>query len=191
MAAAAQSLLKEVEEKRKREEARLESDLLSKQMDIRKKTEEEVSRISNTAKAQAAEQSQRERIRIEGAGKLQAKKLLFDATEKMLENNLDSLKQEFADFARSDQYRNLLPQMVQYASKRLGGDIGVICRPEDADLFKNTGSVQILNTNLNSIGGFKAEKKDGTLELDLTFEEILRNHQDEVRAMIQSPEQGP
>jgi len=189
MATAAESLLKEVEEKRKREEAKLEADLSSKQEEIRIETEQEITRISDYAKAQSADQSQRERIRIEGAGKLQAKKLLFDATEKMLENNLAALKQEFADFARSDQYRNLLPQMAQYASKRLGGEVGVICRREDADLFKNIGSVKVLSTDLNSIGGFKAEKKDGTLELDLTFEEILRSHQDEVRALIQNPDQ--
>jgi V/A-type H+-transporting ATPase subunit E len=189
MATAAESLLKEVEEKRKREEIKLEAEFSSKQQQIRKKTDEEISKISNTAQSQAKDQSQRERIRIEGAGKLKAKKLLFDATEKMLENNIALLKQAFADFARSDQYRNLLPAMVRYASNRLGGDIGVICRRQDADLFSSNSSVQVLSTDLNSIGGFKAEKKDGTLELDLTFEEILRNHQDEVRALIQNPGQ--
>ncbi len=43
---------------------------------------------------------------------------------------------------------------------------------------------RIASANLNAIGGFKADSEDGTLELDLTFEEILRSREDEVRASI-------
>ena len=48
--------------------------------------------------------------------------------------------------------------------------------------------VEVASSNLNSIGGFKAERKDGTLELDLTFEEILRGREEEVRGSILSGE---
>jgi vacuolar-type H+-ATPase subunit E/Vma4 len=61
--------------------------------------------------------------------------------------------------------------------------MGVICRPADEPIFKTEG-LQVVSSNLNSTGGFKAESEDGTLELDLTFEEILRNHEEEARASI-------
>ena len=181
---AAESLLREVEEKRKRDISRLEAEYSAKEEEIKQRAQQELSDISESARKLAAELSQREKIRINGAGKLQAKKQVFDATEKMLENNLAALKQVFAGYARSKAYNDLLRRMVKYSSRRLGDGIGVVCRQVDAGTLVGAGA-KILSSNLNSIGGFKAESKDGSLELDLTFEEILRFHQDGVRALIQ------
>jgi V/A-type H+/Na+-transporting ATPase subunit E len=184
---AAQTLLREVEGKRKRILEQLDSEQAAKKEEIRKKVEQERSAILESAGRQADELSQRERIRIEGAGKLRAKRLIFDATEKMLESKIAALKQALAEFARSEEYSDLLPRMVRYASKRLAGEIGVICRPSDGPLLKELG-VDLISSNLNSIGGLIAQRKDGTLELDLTFEEILRNREEQVRVLIQSKE---
>jgi V/A-type H+/Na+-transporting ATPase subunit E len=184
---AAETLLREVEEKRKKALEALDADLSTKSAEIERRTEEEKLRIQENAKNQAAELSQREKIRIDGASKLQAKKLIFDATEKMLENNLDTLRQALSDYAGSKEYAALLPKLVDYASKRLGGEINVICRQADLPALKKTG-VEVTASNLNTIGGFKAERKDGTLELDLTFEEILRGREEEVRGSILSGE---
>jgi V/A-type H+/Na+-transporting ATPase subunit E len=182
---AAESLLREVEEKRKKALSALEDDYAKKKEDITKPISSETAKISDIAKAQASELSQREKIRIEGAGKLQAKKLLFDATETMLESNLSAIKEAFAQYARSGEYPELLNRMLGYASRRLGGEIRVVCRKDDADLIRKAG-VSPISADLNSIGGFIADNKDGSLELDLTFEEILRNHQEEVRSIIQT-----
>ena len=73
--------------------------------------------------------------------------------------------------------------MAVYASKRLGGKIVVTCRRQDEAALKAAGA-KVASTSLNSIGGFKADSEDGSLELDLTFEEILRSREDEVRASI-------
>jgi V/A-type H+-transporting ATPase subunit E len=186
---AAETLLREVEEKRKKTLEQLDEEQAAKKEEIKKRLEEERSSILESARKQALELSQREVIRVDGAGKLQAKKVIFDATEKMLENNISSLKQAFAEFAKSKEYPELLLRMVRYASKRLGGEIGVICRESDAAALRKAG-VEVISSNVNSIGGFKAEKKDGTLELDLTFEEILRNREEEVRVLIQTKKES-
>ncbi|MGA2874077.1 MAG: V-type ATP synthase subunit E [Nitrososphaerales archaeon] len=184
---AADTLLREVEEKRKKALEALDADFSTKSAEIKRRAEEEKLRIQDNAKKQAAELSQREKIRIDGASKLQAKKLVFDATEKMLENNLTTLRQALLDYAGSKEYSALLTRLVAYASKRLGGEINVVCRQADAIALKKAG-VEVASSNLNSIGGFKAERKDGTLELDLTFEEILRGREEEVRGSILSGE---
>ena len=111
----------------------------------------------------------------------------FDATEKMLESNISALKQVLAEFADSKEYSQLLPRLVQYASKRLGGNIGVRCRAADAQAIKKAGA-KVLSTDLPTIGGFKAESEDGNFELDLTFEEMLRTHDEKVRASIMGKE---
>ena len=180
---AAESLLREVEDKRKRTLDQLNSDYTSRINDLKSRAESDKQSIHEDSRKKAQELAQREKIRIEGAAKLQGKKLIFDATEKMLETNLDELRRTLAEWSSSRDYHELLPRMIRYAAKRLGGEIRIICRQDDAAALKKLG-VDIESSNLNSIGGFKAEKKDGTLELDLTFEEIIRSREEEIRRSI-------
>ncbi|MHB8567953.1 MAG: V-type ATP synthase subunit E [Nitrososphaerales archaeon] len=178
-------MLREVEAKRKNALQALDAEYSSKVAEVKSRAEKERGSITESARKQSSELSQREKIRIEGASKLQSKKMIFDATEKMLENNIASLKQSLAAYTGTKEYTELLPKMAMYSAKRLGGEIAVKCREKDAPLLKKAG-YEILASNLNTMGGLKAERKDGTLELDLTFEEILRSRDEEVRGLILS-----
>ncbi len=177
------SLLKEVEEKRSRALDALEEEFKAKREEIGKRTASESSYIAEAAMKEAGDLSQKETTRVLGAAKLQAKKAMFDAIEALLENNISLLKEELATYAESPAYKQLLSKMAAYAAKRLGGKVVVVCREEDAAGLKAAG-VKIASSDLNSIGGFRAESSDGTLEMDLTFEEILRSREDEVRSAI-------
>lgn len=177
------SLLKEVEERRSKALEALETEYGAKREEVNRRTTEQVSYVQESANKEAIALSQKEGTRVQGAAKLQAKKSLFDATETLLENNVSLLRQELAAFAETPAYRELLAKMAGYASKRLGGKISVVCRESDEAALKEAGA-KILSTDLNSMGGFKAENADRTLELDLTFEEVLRNREDDVRAAI-------
>ncbi|MGH2637711.1 MAG: V-type ATP synthase subunit E [Rhabdochlamydiaceae bacterium] len=183
---AAETLLREVEDKRKKTLDQLDADRAAKKQEIAARVDRERQSIRESARKQAQELCQREKIRIEGAAKLQAKKLIFDATEKMLEKSIVEVKRALAEYSVSSKdYPDLLIKMAKYACKRLGGEIRVMCRPGDETILKRAG-VQIAASNLNSMGGFKAERTDGSLELDLTFEELLRSREEEVRSLIQS-----
>jgi len=177
------TLLNELEGKHNAALKQLDDEYNAKREELKRRTEEESSNILETAKNEAVTLSQKERIQIIGAAKLQAKKIGFDATEKMLETNISSLRQTLGEYAESKEYSRLLPRMLRYASRRLGGEIAVECRSEDAPAIEKAG-VKVLSANLMTIGGFKAESEDGNLELDLTFEELLRTHEEEVRAAI-------
>ncbi len=177
------ALLKEVEERRRKALEALEAEYSAKQEEVKKRTEEQLAYVMESAKREAVAMAQKEVTKTEGASKLQAKKLLFDATEKQLENNISALRDALAELAESSAYPDLLARMARYASKRLGGKIVVTCRKGDEGPLKAAGA-KVASTSLNTMGGFKAESEDGTLELDLTFEEILRSREDEVRASI-------
>ncbi len=41
-----------------------------------------------------------------------------------------------------------------------------------------------IGSSIQTLGGIVAENKDGTKELDLTFEELLRTHEDEVKGFL-------
>ncbi len=180
---AAESLLKEVEEKRKKTIDMLEAEYSAKKAEVTSRAAEQKAYILDSSKKEAATLAQRERIRIEGAAKLQSKKMAFDATEKMLESNIAALKQMIGDLSASKEYSEMLSKMTAYATKRLGGNIAVRCRSSDLPMMKKLG-VKVASSDLESAGGFKATSADGTLELDLTFEELLRNREEEVRAFV-------
>ena len=179
----AETLLREVEERRKKALEQLEAEYAAKKAEILKRTEEERSYIQESGRKEGLSLAEKERIRITGATKLQAKKLVFDATEKMLETNIASVKKVLGDLTQSKEYPDLTARMVRYASGRLGKGTRIIARSADAPVLKKSGA-DVVSSDLNSIGGFKAESEDGTLELDLTFEEILRNHEEQARASI-------
>jgi vacuolar-type H+-ATPase subunit E/Vma4 len=183
----AETLLKEVEDRRRKALEQLEVEYAAKKAEVAARTTEQSAYVEGNGKTQALMLSERERTRIAGAAKLQAKKLIFDATEKMLANNLAALKQALADYAGTKEYPELLSRMAKYASGRLGGSIEVICRPGDVAILKKAGA-KVTSSNLNSIGGFKAESANGELELDLTFEEVLRSHEEDARAYILNKE---
>ena len=176
-------MLGEVEEKRKKTIQMLEFEYSAKKDEVAKRTGEQRAYIQDSSKKEAAAATQREKIRIGGAAKLQSKKLIFDSTEKMLEANVAALRQVLAEYASSKDYPDLLSKMVAYANKRLGGSISVVCRPADSAAMKKHG-VKVTSADLESMGGFKATNKDGTLELDLTFEDLLRGREEEARALL-------
>ncbi|MDA4115725.1 MAG: V-type ATP synthase subunit E [Thaumarchaeota archaeon] len=177
------ALLKEVEDRRNKALEAMDSEYSAKRDEVKKRTAEQVAYLMDSAKTEALSLSQKEVTRLEGASKLQAKKMQFDATEKLLESNIASLEQAMAEFAASPAYPELLAGMVKYAGKRLGGKVGVVCRKADEAALKAAGA-KVVSASLNSMGGFKAENEDRTLELDLTFEEILRGREDDVRAAV-------
>ena len=75
----------------------------------------------------------------------------------------------------------MLEKLVAYSKKVLAKDIIIHCREEDKSFFKSGVKV---GSTITTLGGFIAENKEGTKELDLTFEELLRNNEDEIKNTI-------
>jgi vacuolar-type H+-ATPase subunit E/Vma4 len=73
--------------------------------------------------------------------------------------------------------------MVNVARKRLGQDAQVHCREEDRQILKDLHAT-VSNKPIQTLGGIIVENKEGTMELDLTFEELLRTRDEEVRVIL-------
>ena len=126
--------------------------------------------------------SERESSRIIEGGKLEAKKILFEAINTNLDSNFDSIKQELGKFTKSADYKKIIQKMIETSKKKLGKEIVIHCRKEDESLFKEKGIT--VGSSIQTIGGIIAENKKGTKELELTFEELLRSHEDEIKNKI-------
>ena len=131
---------------------------------------------------EAATRSEQEATRIIEAAKLQAKKIIFEAVNVKMDSIFAQIKSEIGNYTKTPEYNNTLKKMALTAQKHLGKNIGIGCREVDRSTFNELG-VNVTKT-INSIGGLSAENMDKTMELDLTFEELLRIHEDEIRATI-------
>jgi vacuolar-type H+-ATPase subunit E/Vma4 len=93
-----------------------------------------------------------------------------------------TIREKLKTFAGSTDYKIALQKMVATAKKHLGPNINIICREQDRSALTDMG-VNVIKTN-QTIGGVIAENENGSKELDMTFEELLRIHEDEVKSSI-------
>ena len=171
----------EIQNRKKNDLAELDKKLNDKKSEIDSQKNTAVKELKQNYENEAKTKAEREGARIIEAGKLEAKKILFDAINKNLDSTFDVIKKELDGYSKKPEYQTVLQKLVDYSKKVLAKEIVVRCREEDKSFFGD--GVEVTST-IQSLGGFVAENKEGTKELDLTFEELLRNNEDEIKNTI-------
>jgi len=177
-----ETFLIEIENRKKKDLARLHKELDEKGTAIQNQRDTQIKEIQERFTNEAKFKSEREFARIIESARLQAKKILFDAINANLESAFDVIKQEVKNYVKLPQYKKTLETMVNTSKKKLGQNIIVHCREEDRTVLKEMGVT--IGSSIQTLGGIIAENKDGTKEIDLTFEELLRTHEDEIKGFL-------
>lgn len=177
-----ETFLLEIENRKKREIGSLDKDLAEKKSKLQTELDITVKEIQEKFANEAKVKSEREYARIIEAGKLQAKKIMFDAINANMQSAFDVIKKEVENYTKSPQYKKALETMVNSAKKKLGQNIVVHCRNEDKSVLKDMGVT--VDKSIKTLGGIVAENKEGTKELDLTFEELLRTNEDQIKSFL-------
>jgi Archaeal/vacuolar-type H+-ATPase subunit E len=179
----AEALLKELEQKKANALKAIEEEFRSNLKELEENTRKEIEAIIKKAEADAKSKAQAETNRIIGAARLEAKRIIFDATDKMMTHNIKKLQDILKSYASTESYKKLVVDMAKYATSRLGKGAFIACRKEDKQLLNDKG-FKIADNELQCIGGIKAFDSSKTLELDLTFEELLRMKNEQLTAEI-------
>lgn len=142
----------------------------------------------NEIKTESARQTElevgRERAQRLARAKLEARKLVFEARERRMGHLIGRARQLLADFTKSDDYPDLLKEMYGYATKSLGKQVKVSGRAQDAALLRSVAGKAFSDTPLAITGGLVVETADGARRLDLSFDELLRRREDQVRELL-------
>ena len=171
----------EIQNRKKNDLAELDKKLGDKKSETDTQKNSTVKELKENYANEAKTKAEREGARIVEAGKLEAKKILFDAINKNLDSTFDVIKKELEGYSKKSEYTQVMQKLVDYSKKVLAKEIVVRCREEDKSFFKD--GVQVGST-IQTLGGFIAENKEGTKEIDLTFEELLRNNEDEIKNTV-------
>ncbi|MCH6571729.1 MAG: hypothetical protein IH780_04080 [Thaumarchaeota archaeon] len=176
------TFLHEIEDRKKNDITNIDKEFDDKKSETEIKKNTAVKEIQERYSKEAKIKSEKEASKIVEAGKLEAKKILFNAINKNLDSTFDVIKQELSNYTKTSEYKKILQKMVETSKKKLDNNIIVHCRKEDQTIF-NSGDITV-GSPIQTLGGIIAENKDGTKELDLTFEELLRTHEDEIKNTI-------
>jgi vacuolar-type H+-ATPase subunit E/Vma4 len=172
----------EIEGRKRREVESLDIRLAEEKTAIQIKKDSAIKEIQEYYSNDSRLKSEREAARIVEAARLQAKKIVFDAINLNLDSAFVIIKEKIRSYAQSADYKIALQKMVVNAKKHLGPNINIICREQDRSALTDMG-VNVIRTT-QTIGGVIAENENGSKELDMTFEELLRIHEDEVKSSI-------
>ncbi len=173
--------VEEIQNRKKNDLAELDKKLSDKKSETDSKKNSAVKELKENYANEAKTKAEREGARIVEAGKLEAKKILFDAINTNLDSTFDVIKKELDGYSKKSEYKKILQKLIDYSKKVLAKEIIVHCREEDKSFFKSGVKV---GSTIQTLGGFIAENKEGTKEIDLTFEELLRNNENEIKNTI-------
>ena len=126
----------------------------------------------------------RERAQRIAAAKLRARKLLYEAREARLERALEETRALLEKYTESDDYPATLQRMYDAATRELGKSVRVRGRAADASRLAKVAGKSADPTPLPILGGLVAETPDGARRLNLSFDELLRLHEDRVRETL-------
>jgi V/A-type H+-transporting ATPase subunit E len=177
-----ETFVQEIENRKRKEIETIEKDSQESKSKLQAEMNHAIKEIQERFSIEAKVKSEREQARIIEASRLQAKKIIFDAINANMQSAFAVIRQEIENYTKSPQYRNALETMISNSKKKLGQNIIVHCREEDKSILKELGVST--NKSIKTLGGIIAENKEGTRELDLTFEELLRTNEDQVKSFL-------
>ncbi len=172
----------EIQDRKRKELAILNSLLDEKKNRVAQIKNEKLIEIKEKYENESENKAQREFARITESARLEAKKILFDAINMNMSVALDAIKHELKNSTKKADYKKTLEKMVLYAKRYLGDDIIIKCREPDIPYLKEMKVT--VGSSISTMGGIVALDKSQSREIDLTFEELLENNEDEIKNFL-------
>lgn len=179
-------LLAEIESKGSAELAAAEQRLAATRSALERDRDHRIKELTDSIGRAGEEESTRLRQRQLAGAKMQARKLEYEARERALSSSLDGARGLLGEYTRSGEYSEALKRMYRYATDRLGKDLKVAGRAEDASLLKSIAGKGFDPAPEPILGGLVASSADGSRRLTLSFDELLRLRESELRELLAS-----
>ncbi len=176
-----------VEEIRQHAEAELRATLEHEKAELTRIAAErdgKIAEVRATSQRSAETEVARERAQRVAAAKLQARKMLYEARERRLENGLGETRTLLANYTSSPAYPAVLKRMTEVASQSLGKQLRISGRADDAAVLAKVAGKSFDPTPQPILGGLVAETTDQSRRLNLSFDELLRLREDRVRELL-------
>ena len=179
-----ESLVEEIRQHAEAELAATVQKQAAEEAQIRGDRDRKVAEIRAAGQRATESEVARERAQRLAAAKLAARKLLYEAREQRLEDGLRETRTLLSAYTSSAAYPTVLKRMVDAATATLGRQIRISGRSEDAAALAKVAGKAFDPTPRAILGGIVAETTDQSRRLNLSFDELLRLREDEVRELL-------
>lgn len=139
--------------------------------DVRARTES----LMKDKESQAEEQASRERLREMARAELESKRMVLQAQREVLDQ---VLKEAREGLRNSAPHEELLKVLVKAHTEEISDGI-ILCTKEEAPVLRRLVEAEVKD-ELDGIGGFIIESRDGSRRVNLTFETLLDDLWEEV-----------
>jgi len=176
-----------VEEIRQRAEAELRATVEGQKVEetrIAHDRDQRIAEIRATSQRATDAEVARERAQRVAAAKLQARKMLYEAREQRLEDGLRETRGLLSAQTTTPGYPAVLKRMVEVANDALGRQLRISGRTADAAVLAKVAGKAFDPTPQPILGGLIATTTDGSRRLNLSFDELLRLREDQVRELL-------
>jgi len=172
--------------------ARIEEDARKEIDEIIKAAEGEAKRIIEGAREEGKKEAEkitkkgkkeaeRARDRIISAAKREARMMITNAKEEVIQQCLEIIREKMASMP-SKEYKKIVEDMVKDAIEEGGDYVLFYSRKEDKKIAEKL-NIDV-GGEIDAIGGVVLKAKDGSKEIDLTFDFLLERKKEEIRIMI-------
>ncbi len=128
----------------------------------------------------AAEAESNERI---SSAQLKAKKTVTEARNRLLEESLSAMWDEFRKVTQTNEYEAMMKRLITGAEKELGEKAMVNVNSSDLKLAKKF-SENVSQKPADIAGGAIVCTKDGSITIDNSLESIFENGKEEAKSAI-------
>ena len=172
--------------------ARIEEDARKEIDEIIKAAEGEAKRIIEGAREEGKKEAEkitkkgkkeaeRARDRIISAANREARMMITNAKEEVIQQCLEIIREKMASMP-SKEYKKIVEDMVKDAIEEGGDYVLFYSRKEDKKIAEKL-NIDV-EGEIDAIGGVVLKAKDGSKEIDLTFDFLLERKKEEIRIMI-------
>lgn len=168
MLMALENIIKEVEERKKREIDRITAEYEAMRQSVESETEKRIKQIKETFEKKKQEEAKSIEKREIDAAKMEAKRILRDKTSELIDLNLEKSMTFLTTIRDYKGYDKIVREMAETSTKALGKGCRIRISPKDARLLGEFKGAEIVEEEVDPVGGLIAESSDGTREMNLT-----------------------
>lgn len=176
-------LKKEMLKKAEREAERTLSEQKEKDNALTAEARKEGKRVVEEAKGEVGLMIENERNEQIAAARLQAKKIINDAKEDVVERALEQAFEELKKLRNEKEYKTLLGRLVGEGTKEIGRDAVVYVNKNDARLARGLG-LKVANKVIECAGGALIESSDGRVRVNNTLEARFEEKKEKMRKEV-------
>ena len=118
-----------------------------------------------------------------GSAKIRSKRIVADSVNRVIDNAMERLWEEFAGLPKAPGYGRMLERIIESAEKELGGKTRVYVNANDLQAAKKI-SKNVSQKTIQISGGAVISSNDGKVEIDGSFESIFESKKAELRKII-------